>query len=412
MDTTKYLIIGGGVAGGMAAKQIRTIDNNSPITIVSSEQFVPYHRPPLSKGFLRGEKKLDEIYVEPKSFYDSNDIQLLLGTSIKTLNPEAKTVTCTGHSTISFEKALIATGGEPIRLDLPGKTLQGIHYLRTLDDSLSIGREVTPERRAVIVGGGFIGMEVAASLTMLGVDVTVVEAQPYIWKHFVNPEMARFFQTYCMKKGIDFITDDQVVEIRGEERVTTVVTKKGKKVSCDFVCIGVGINPRFQIALQAGLIVNKGVIVNEYLQTSHPDIYAAGDIADFPDPYFQKHRRVEHWGLAEYTGKLAGKNMTGAADKFDLLTYVFSEIFDLHLEFAGDETDYQETILRGSFEDRTFILMYLKGDKLNAYFAVNTDEEELAPLNNLIKSRQSIKNIKKQLADTSTKLGEISEAEK
>ncbi len=400
MHSTDHLIIGGGLAGIRAAQEIRKRDSSCSITIICNEPYVPYNRPPLSKAFLRGEKNQDEVFVEPESFYKDASINLVLEKDVTGLDAEAKRVILDNKETMKFGKALIATGGEPVRLQLPGTDLEGVHYLRTLDDSKAIAAEVSPERRAVVIGGGFIGIEIAASLASLGVDVTVIETQPYIWSHFVDEKLAGFFQQYCEEKGITFATSTQVTEIRGFDRVISAVTKRGREISCDFVCIGVGVRPRVDIAERAGLKVDNGIVVNKELQTSHPDIYAAGDIANFPDPYFDKRRRVEHWGQADYTGTLAGKNMAGAGEHYDLLTYVFSDIFDLHLEFSGDESEYDETLIRGRFEDKSFTVLYLKKNVMTAYFAINTPDEEYEPFNTLIQEKQDLGDVKDKLTDT------------
>jgi NADPH-dependent 2,4-dienoyl-CoA reductase/sulfur reductase-like enzyme len=203
-------------------------------------------------------------------------------------------------------------------------------------------------------------MEVAASLTQRGVQVTVIEAQPHIWARFADATLAGFFQDYCIQNGVTFYTDEMVTEIRGHDRPSSVTTRSGKELPCDFVCIGVGIVPNVELARQAGLKVDNGVVVNEHLRSSHPDIYAAGDVANYQDPVFGKRRRVEHWGHAEYCGQLAGQNMAGAYNTYDLVTYVWSDIFDLHLEFAGDETEHDQVLLRGRFEDKSFIVLYLR----------------------------------------------------
>jgi 3-phenylpropionate/trans-cinnamate dioxygenase ferredoxin reductase component len=190
-----------------------------------------------------------------------------------------------------------------------------------------------------------------------------------------------------------------VAEIRGKDRPTSVLTESGKDLPCDFVCIGVGIVPNAELAQQAGLEVDNGVVVNEYLQSSHPDIYAAGDVANYLDPIFRKRRRVEHWGHAEYCGQLAGQNMAGAANKYDLLTYVWSDIFDLHLEFAGDESEHDQVLLRGRFQDKSFTVLYLKQNILRAYFSINTSSKEFPILQRLIREKKDLTGKESQLRD-------------
>lgn len=387
---TKYLLIGGGLASGQAAKQLREHDPQSPITLVGEEPYVPYDRPPLSKEFLRGEKPRDALYFDPEQYFQDRGIDLILGVAVHQLDLATKTAILANGEGIAFEKALIATGGRPVRLKLPGSNLPGVYYLRTLDDAAAIAAEASPGKRAVLIGAGFIGMEVAASLTQRGAHVTVIEAQPHIWPRFANAILASFFQDYCVKKGVIFHTNDLVSEIRGQGRPSAVVTQAGKELPCDFVCIAVGIVPNVELAQRAGLKVDNGIVVNEYLQSSHPDLYAAGDVANYLDPVFGKRRRVEHWGHAEYCGQLAGQNMAGASNPYDLLTYVWSDIFDLHLEFAGDESEHDQVLVRGRLEDRSFTVLYLKQNVLRAYFAINTSSKEFPILQRLVRHKKHL----------------------
>ena len=312
MKSTKYLLIGGGLACGQAAKQLRGADPDGPIALVGEEPYVPYDRPPLSKEFLRVEKPRDALFFDSESYLHEQGIDLILGVTVQQLDLPNKTATLVNGDTIAFERALIATGGRPVRLNVPGGDLPGVHYLRTLDDAAAIAAEAGRGKRAVLIGAGFIGLEVAASLTQRGVHVTVIEAQPHIWPRFADAILAGFFQDYCAQRGVTFLTNDLVTGIRGKSRPAVVITRSGKELLCDFVCIAVGIVPNVELAQQAGLTIDNGVVVNEYLQSSHPDVYAAGDVANYIDPVFGKRRRVEHWGHAEYCGQLAGQNMAGA----------------------------------------------------------------------------------------------------
>ena len=399
MKSTKYLLIGGGLASSQAAKQIRKADPQSPITLVGDEPYVPYDRPPLSKEFLRGEKPREALFFDPEQYLRDHGIDLILGVAVKQLDLPNKTAILAKGEPMTFEKALIATGGRPVRLKLRGSDLPGVYYLRTLDDSAAIHAEASPGKRAVFIGAGFIGMEVAASLTQQGVQVTVIEAQPHIWARFADAALAGFFQGYCADKGVTFYTNEMAAEIKGTARSSAVVTRSGREIPCDFVCIGVGIVPNVELAQQAGLKVDNGIVVNEYLQASHPDVYAAGDVANYLDPIFGKRRRVEHWGHAEYCGQVAGQNMAGANRKYDLLTYVWSDIFDLHLQFAGDESEYDQVLVRGRFEDKAFTVLFLKQHVLTAYFAVNTGAKDFGALQRLIRGKKDLSGKEALLQD-------------
>jgi NADPH-dependent 2,4-dienoyl-CoA reductase/sulfur reductase-like enzyme len=399
MDSTKYLLIGGGLASSQAAKQLRQLDKQGPVTIVTEEPYVPYDRPPLSKDFLRGETAREQLFFDPPAFFESQQINVKLRTTVTGLDPAAKTAMLSNGRSLRFEKALIATGGRPVRLKIPGADLAGVHYFRTLDDATALAAAASAGARAVFIGAGFIGLEVAASLTQRGVQVAVIETGPHIWPRFADESLARVIQQHCTAKGVTFRTGESVTEIRRNDQAFSVGLKSGATLACDFVCIGVGIVPNVELAQQAGLAVENGIVVDEYLQTSQPDIYAAGDVARYLDPLFGTRRRVEHWGHAEYSGQLAGRNMAGAREPYGLLTYVWSDIFDLHLEFAGDEQQHDRILLRGKLEDLSCFVLYLKHNRLTAYFAINANNKELPPLQKLITSKRDLSGKEAALQD-------------
>jgi 3-phenylpropionate/trans-cinnamate dioxygenase ferredoxin reductase component len=407
MNATDYLLLGGGLASAQAAKHLRQHDATASITLVGEEPYVPYDRPPLSKEFLRGEKPRDQLSFEPESYFRDHRIDLILGTRVQHLHTAGKRVTLDDGRTIQFGKALLATGGRPIRLSIPGANLAGVHYFRTLDDAAAIAARAVPGVRAVLIGAGFIGMEVAASLTQRGVHTTVIESQAHIWPRFADAALAGAIQDYFAQKGVTIRTKDQVIEIHGQDRASSVILKSGDMLPCDLVVIGVGIAPNVELAKEAGLTVDNGIVVDEYLQSSHPDVYAAGDVAHYLDPIFKKRRRVEHWGHAEYCGQLAGQNMAGASNPYDLLTYVWSDLFDLHLEFAGDESEHDQLIVRSHIGDKSYIILYLKQHALTAYFAVNAAAKDLPPLQRAIKQHKDLSGKELQLQDPSIPLKSI-----
>jgi NADPH-dependent 2,4-dienoyl-CoA reductase/sulfur reductase-like enzyme len=406
MDT-RYLLIGGGLASSQAAKTIRRKDPEGSITLVTAEAFLPYDRPPLSKEFLRGEKSREQIIYDDAAALAAQKVDCRLETVVERLDLEKKAAVLGDGGRIGFDKAFIATGGRPIRLNLPGADLPEVFYLRNLDDAAAIGAQAGAGKRAVLIGAGFIGMEVAASLTRMGVAVTVVEAASHIWARFADATLAGFFQQYCAGKGIVFMTNDTVAEIQGDGRVTGVTTKSGRRIPCDFVCIGVGIRPNVEIAQASGLEVNNGIVVNEYMQASHPDVYAAGDVVNYYDPVFGKRRRVEHWGHAEYGGQIAGMNMAGERHAYTLLTYVWSDIFDLHLEFAGDESEHDQVLVRGKMDDGSFIVLFLKNHLLAAYFAVNTNAREFRTYQRMIQQKTDLAGKEARLQDTSVNVRDL-----
>ena len=404
MDPLKYLLIGGGLASSQAAKQLRQFDPQATITLVTDDPHPPYDHPPLSKDFLRGEMPKEKVFFDDPSFYETQKIELKLGTGVTKLTLGTKTAELSNGQSLRFDKALIATGGRPVHPKIPGADLPGVHYLRTLSDSMSLAAAATPGSFAVLIGAGFIGLEVAASLTQRGVQVTVVETGPHIWPRFADESLARVIQEHCTAKGIAFRTGESVTEIERQSEKFSVHLKSGAILPCHFVCIGVGIVPNVELAQQAGLTVDNGIVVDEYLQSSQPDVYAAGDVANYVDPLFGKRRRVEHWGHAEYSGQLAAQNMTGAHRPYDLLTYVWSDIFDLHLEFAGDEKEHDQMLLRGKLEKLSCIILYLKQHRLMAYFAINANNKDLPPLQKLIKNKNDLTGREAALQDQTVPL--------
>jgi NADPH-dependent 2,4-dienoyl-CoA reductase/sulfur reductase-like enzyme len=401
MNSARYVIVGGGLSGHNAAKAIRAADPQGSVVILSNEPHRPYDRPPLTKDYMQGKTPAEKTYYESVQWYGEQNITLLLDCQVERLDAQAKTVTLAGGEEWSFDKALLATGGRPVKLDLPGIELPGVHYFRTLADAVTVSDKVAPGNSVAIIGGGFIGLELASSLTQRGAKVSVIDGGPHIWSRFADETLAGFFTRYCQDRGVKFYNAQRVSRIEGTTGPTSVVTASGTTVPCDLVIVAAGIVPNVELARQAGLAVDNGVVVNERLQTSDPDIYAAGDLCNYPDPYFGRRRRVEHWGQADYTGTLAGRNMAGANQPYDLMSYVFSDIFDLHLEFAGDEHGFDRVIVRGRMEDKAFSVLYVKGSRLVAHFSVNLKRKQFSPLQKLIEKKVDLAGRQTQLADMS-----------
>ena len=369
--------------------------------MITSDRYYPYDRPPLSKDYLKGKIDKEMLFFEPEDFYKRDNLEVILKKKVEKIDTEDKVAILEDGDNISFNKALIATGGSPRKLGINGENLRGVHYLRTLDDADGIKSEISKGKNAVIIGGGFIGIEVSSSLTMLGVRTTVIEVMPYIWSTFVDEKISNFIQKYFETKGVQFILNESVKEIEGDERVKAVVLNSGKKLNADFVVIAVGIKPNVEIAQQSGINVNNGIVVNEYLQTNHPDIYAAGDVANILDPISGKRRRIEHWNNAEYSGKLAARNMLGRNESYNFISSIWSDIFDLHIESAGDTRDYDEYVIRGKFqlEKPKFSVIYIKGGVVKGYLAINRNVKELVSLNKLVQKGVNVSNKRDMLVD-------------
>ena len=380
------IIIGSGVAGNAAVTELAA-RGTTDVLVVSADSELPYDRPPLTKEYLRGVKSADEIRFHPKTWYGEHGIELLLGTTVSSLDPAGHAIVLGNGSRIGYGKLLLTPGVAARRLAIPGSDAPNVQYLRSFADSTALKKEMAPGKRIVIIGGGFIGMEVAAACLEKGADVTVVNRGPWLWDRFVDKQVAGFFQDEYAKRGAKFLFEDEPLSFTGEGAVTAVVTKKGASLPCNTVVVGIGTILPDALFEHSGLTYDKGLIVDEYLQTSNPDIYGAGDVVSYPDPIFVGRRRVEHWGHADYTGKLAAQNMLGAHTPYDLVTYVFSDLFDLHLEFAGNEAGYDAIEILGSFANRRFTALYKQKGMTRAYFQINGTQEERDVLEKTIRKQ-------------------------
>ncbi|QGA68597.1 NAD(P)/FAD-dependent oxidoreductase [Sulfolobus sp. E11-6] len=399
----QYLIIGSGIAGYNAMKELLELKPDSKIIMVTSDRYYPYDRPPLSKYYLRGEMPREKLFFESDDFYRRDNLEVILGKSVERIDVNSKEAILNDGSVISFVKALITTGGRPRRLNVQGS--DNALYLRTLDDADKIRESASKSRSALIIGAGFIGVEVASSLTTLGVKTTVVEVMPYIWNTFVDEKVSRVIQKYLESKGINFILNDSVREIQGKNAITS----SGKKIEADMLLIAVGISPNVELAQRSGIQVDNGIVVNEYLETSAKDIYAAGDVANIFDPREGRRKRIEHWNNAEYTGKLAARNMAGSKEAYNFISSIWSDIFDLHIESAGETRNYDEYVIRGKFnsDNPNFNVIYLKGGVVKGYVAINRDYSELEVLNKLIEEGIDVSNKKNSLVDEGFDLKEL-----
>ncbi|AWR99180.1 NAD(P)/FAD-dependent oxidoreductase [Metallosphaera hakonensis] len=384
MPFHKYLIIGSGIAGFHAFDELMSKDMNTDVVMVTNDKFIPYDRPPLSKEYLRGEIDRKSLFFRRAEEYRGN---LVTNVSVEKITGN-KAILSDG-SEIEFEKALIATGGRPRRLGVPGENDRRVRYLRSLEDADAIKELARSSKKALIVGAGFIGVEVAASLTRLGIDVEVVEVKPYIWSTFVDEDMSKFFQDYFERKGVKFTLNESVKDFRGGDKIKIELTKK--EIEADFALIATGIAPNVELAERSGITVNNGIVVDRQLRTNLTNVYAAGDIANIEDPITGKRRRIEHWNNAEYTGRLAARNMMGSSENYSFLSTVWSDIFDLHIESAGETTGYDEYVIRGNRDDLSFSVIYLKEGIVHGYVAVNRPGEELEALNSMIQERKETK---------------------
>jgi 3-phenylpropionate/trans-cinnamate dioxygenase ferredoxin reductase component len=375
MEKTRFLLVGGGMAAVSAAKQLALCEPQASISIVNNEVHPPYDRPPLSKGFLAGRVTLRDLeYVgldELPNLRIRND-------HVVGLDPSAHTATLLSGGTVAFERCLIATGGRPRRLNVRGTCLHGVHLFRTASDAEALRREAEPGRRCVIVGAGFIGLELAASLTQVGLSVHVLEGRLSVWPQFGDSGLSAVLRRLCEARGVIFHLGSFVSELRGSARVSSVLLSSGLELPCDLVVVCVGIEPNIELAREAGISVENGIIVDDRFQTSVEHVYAAGDVCNFIDTFAGIRRRVEHWGHAECSGQVAGRNMAGVPTGYTLLNYVWSDIFDARIDYAGYHFNCEERVVRGALGEKGSCIFYLRRRAVVAYCAFNASQRDLA----------------------------------
>ncbi len=391
-EHARYLIIGAGLAAHFAMRGIRERDAGGRIIIVGDEPELPYTRPHLSKSYLMGARPREKVYVKPASFYEENNTEVWANRTATAVDVANKTVRLASGSAIGFDKLLLVTGSEARRLTIDGSGLRGIYYLRRLADSDAIRAAKDASRRAVIVGGGFIGAEVASAFAQAGVDTTMLLSDDILLKRQVGPAAGQFLLDYFRDKGVRVELEKKVVAFAGDGQVAAVRTADGGEYPADTVVVGVGAVTRTELAAAAGLAMeNNGVVVNERLRTSAPDIYAAGDIALYFDARYRRRLRLEHWDNAVQQGKHAGLNMAGADQPFDHVPYFYSDLFDLDLQAWGDTYDWDRTIVRGSHKNN-LTYFYLKGDRLKAVLVVDPSKEQGAAAEKLAAAMPQVKD--------------------
>jgi 3-phenylpropionate/trans-cinnamate dioxygenase ferredoxin reductase subunit len=351
------VIIGGGLAGGNAAATLREEGFPGPVVLISAEPGepgVPFGRPPLSKTYLRSEEDLDGWYVRPAGWYADHDVELRRGT-VAAVDPAAHTLTLDSGEELGYSRALIATGGRNRKLTVPGAGLPGLRYLRTQAECDAIKREAVPGRHAVVVGSGFIGCEVAASLTQLGVRVTMVFPGQIPLERVLGGEVGGLIGAFHQANGVDLRPGEQVASCEGAERVEAVVTASGHRIACDFAVAGVGIEPGFPaVAVEQ----QNGILTDELCRTSAPDVYAAGDVANTLHPLFGRVR-VEHYNNGEKHGRAAARSMLGSTDPYDYLYTFWSDQYEHKLEYVGHVTKWDDFVVRGSLAEGKLIGFYL-----------------------------------------------------
>jgi 3-phenylpropionate/trans-cinnamate dioxygenase ferredoxin reductase subunit len=409
MSGNGIVIIGAGQAAAQAVVSLRSEGYEGPITLIGDEAEPPYQRPPLSKKFLAGEIGFDRVELKPAEFYAQANCKLMLGTRASAIEPKAKTVTTSDGHAISYDKLLIATGSRVREINVPGFDLNGVHYLRSVGDVSEIQAHFKPGAKMVVVGGGYIGLEVAAVAKKNGIDVTVIETADRVMARVVDPIVSRFYERIHREAGVDIRTDMTVAGFEGDDnKVTAVVSGSGDKIPCDFVVVGIGIIPNTELAVNAGLEVENGIVVDACTRTSDPDIFAAGDCTNHPSAVYDRRLRLESVQNAIEQGKTAAAAMMGKEKPYDQVPWFWSDQYDLKLQIAGLSAGYTQAVTRGNPEsDRSFAVFYLKDGVLIAVDAVNRPPEFMM---SKMLIAQHAKLDPARLADESINMKEVAKA--
>jgi 3-phenylpropionate/trans-cinnamate dioxygenase ferredoxin reductase subunit len=370
MANQTFVIVGASLAGAKAAETLREEGFDGRVVLIGEEPERPYERPPLSKDYLRGEAD-GKPYVHDESFYDEHDIELRTSTTVERIDPAARRVALAGGETLGFDRLLLTTGARPRRPSFPGAQLDGVLVLRTVADSEAIRARIDTGGRLVTIGAGWIGAEVAASARQRGCDVTILEMAQLPLERVLGPELGAIYRDIHTDHGAQFIGGAEVAEIEGDGKVDAVRLADGGRIPADFVVVGVGVEPRTELAEAAGIAIGNGILADEHLQTSAPGIYAAGDVANPQHPFYATRIRVEHWANALNQGPAAARNMLGLAEPYDRVPYFFSDQYDVGMEYAGYATDWDEVVFRGDPATREFTAFWLKEERVVAGMNVN-----------------------------------------
>lgn len=402
-----FVIVGASVAGGGAAATLREEGFDGRVVLIGAEPQAPYERPALSKEYLRGESPFEQALFQPLDFYSENDIETRFGVRVTRVDAVQKVIELDNGERVPYKALLVATGGRNRRIPIPGIDLEGISGLRTVADSDRIRAEISPGRKAVVVGMGFIGSEVAASLRQSGVEVTVVDRNPVPLRRVLGEEVGRVVKEIHRDHGAELIFEDKVAAFEGLERVERITTLRGHRIECDFVVVGLGVEPATELLAGTGVEIDNGIMVDEYLRTGVEGIYAAGDVANHYHPVFERHIRVEHWQNALKQGPAAARNMLGENEPYGEIPWFWSDQYEHNLQYAGFHTEWDELLVRGSTQERNFVAFYRKDRRVLAAVAINRGRDLRRSIP-LIKAQEEIAAAK--LCDLDVDLRKLAEA--
>jgi 3-phenylpropionate/trans-cinnamate dioxygenase ferredoxin reductase subunit len=401
----RFVIVGAGLAGAMAAQTLREEGFDGRLILIGDEAERPYERPPLSKDYLRGETA-EKPYVHAAELYDEHRIELWTSTRVVGLETGLQELLLEGDRRLGYDRLLLTTGARPRRLDVEGSELDGIHYLRTVADSETIGERIERQERLVVIGSGWIGAEIAASAREQGCEVTMLEMASLPLERVLGPEVGQIYLDIHREHGVEYLSETTVERFEGDGSVERVLTRDGAVIETDFVVVGIGVAPRCGLAETAGIRVDNGILVDERLQTSVPAVFAAGDVANAQNPFYDRRIRVEHWANARKQGEVAARAMLGQQVAYDEIPYFFSDQYDVSMEYSGYATSCDEVVFRGDVEAREFVAFWLEDNRVAAGMNVNLWGVNDV-IRELIRSRQPVE--RGQLLDSDVGLEELIE---
>jgi 3-phenylpropionate/trans-cinnamate dioxygenase ferredoxin reductase component len=364
-------IVGASLTGASAAATLREEGFDGRVVLLGAEPQLPYDRPPLSKAYLRGATPFEKTLLRPAEFYREKDIELRLSTTVTRVDAEKRRLELAGGERLDFDSVLIATGGRNRRFPIPGLDLPGVYDLRTVADADRIREVIAPGRRAVVVGLGFIGAEVASSLRECGVEVVAIEPFKTPLFRALGEEIGRVIEGLHRDHGVDMILGDAVSAFEGNGRVERVVTTGGRRVECDFAVFGLGIEPAADVVAGSGVRVDNGIVVDELCRTNVPGVFAAGDVANHYHPVCARQMRVEHWQNGVKQGAAAGRSMLGRGQPYDEVHWFWSDQYDANIQYAGFHAAWDQVVVRGSLAERKFLAFFLTAGRVESAVAVN-----------------------------------------
>ncbi len=403
-DGSTHVIVGAGLAGAKAAEALREQGFGGRIVLIGDEHEQPYERPPLSKDYLRGESPRSKTHVHPDGFYERYDIELRTGTVVDAVDTSTRDVALGGGERIGYDRLLLATGAEPRRMRTEGSDLDGVHYLRDLADADAIAERLSRGGRLVVVGGGWIGAEVAASARQKGLDVALVETGRVPLERVLGTEVGEVFAQLHRDNGVELHAGATLEAFEGDGRVERVRLAGGRTLDCDFAVVGIGVIPRTALAESAGIRVGDGILVSKRLETSVGGVFAAGDVANAYHPFYGTKVRVEHWANALNQPATAARAMLGKPASYERLPYFFSDQYDLGLEYTGHAAGWDQLVLRGDTGAREFVAFWLKDGRVLAGMNVNV-WDVTDPIKALIHSREPVAT--ERLSDPDVALDEL-----